>query len=303
MVAREISSCYLCGSIQLTPSTNFKEIWYLDQQYRFNKCIECKSYSLFPKLDNEKIRKMYSKEYSHISNVSEVDDNHEYLGKFDELKKFLISESKSKQKTYLDYGCGFNPVTLNIAEELGYVAQGVELSEDVVAEANHKKIGAVMGVNRFNSLSMNFRYVFMGDVIEHFVDPISEMKRIHERVAEDGYLIAQGPLQGALTISHLLVNLKAHISRNKFSNFPPYHVSLATRNGMGELMRTSGFEVVKLSVTEKHWPAPTMKSAIKNLSPRQLAILTIKIVDRLISVFVPNYGSHYFLVAKKKEKI
>lgn len=303
MLALEELNCYLCDSNELFPSDNFKKIAYLNLLYRFAKCDFCKSYSLFPKLDNEKIERMYSKEYSQISTDSPIGHDQEYLTKFLQLRKFLFSESKSSMKTFLDYGCGYNPVTLQFAREMGYIAQGVEFSEDVVGEANEKNLGPVMGVKKFNSMKTNFDYVFMGDVIEHFVNPIHELKRIHERVAQDGYLVAQGPLQGAFTVSHLLVNLKAQISRNKFSNFPPYHVSLATRKGMIALMSSTGFEIVNFKVGEKHWPAPTLKSAFKNFSLREFTIFAIKIVDRLISHVSRDYGSHYFLVAKKKEKI
>ena len=299
MFAIEESKCYLCDSNELFTSGNFKKIWYLDLPYRFDKCDNCKSYSLFPKLDNEKIEKMYSKEYSQISADTPDDNDQEYVTKFLQLRMFLLS--KSKMGNFLDYGCGYNPVTLQIARELGYIAQGVEFSEDVVGEANEKNLGPVMGVKKFNSMTTNYEYVFMGDVIEHFVNPISDLKRIYERVAEDGYLIAQGPLQGALTISHLLVNLKAQIYRRKYTNFPPYHVSLATRKGMIALMSSTGFEIENFKVTEKHWPAPTLESAFKNFSLREFTIFAFKIVDRLISHLSRNYGSHYFLVAKRKK--
>lgn len=299
MFAIEESNCYLCDSKELFPSGNFKKIWYLDLLFSFAKCGSCKSYSLFPKLDNGKLEKMYSTEYSQNSTDGPDRQVQEYLSKFLLLRKFLLSESKLKKSTFLDYGCGYNPVTLQIAREMGYIAQGVEFSEDVVSEANEKNIGSVMGVNKFHSMTTNYDYVFMGDVIEHFVNPINELKRIHERIAQDGFLIAQGPLQGAITISHFLVNFKAQISRNKYSNFPPYHVSLATRKGMIALLSLTGFEIISITVSEKHWPAPTLKSALKNFSLREFAIFAIKMADRLISNLTRDYGSHYFLVAKK----
>jgi SAM-dependent methyltransferase len=246
------------------------------------------------------LSEMYSTDYSTISVDIPFENLRDYSLKFRDLQKYLKSESNGRIFSFLDIGCGFNPVTLQIAANIGYEVHGVEFSKDVVNEANEKGFGPVMEVEKFKSSATKFDYIFMGDVIEHFVNPISEIRETQERITPGGYLIAQGPLQGAQTLSHIFVNLKSQMSRSKVSFFPPYHVSLATRQGMITVMKSGGFEIVKMSITEEDWPAPTFNSMIRNFTLRKLALFITKLLDKMVSRLLPKYGSHYFLIAKKK---
>lgn len=300
MIGNVQDECYLCESTNLSISQNHKKVHYQGQMYTFFKCKDCRSYSIFPKLDLKTLSEMYSSKYSTISVDAPVENLKNYSLKFLELEKYLISEPTDQATTFLDIGCGFNPVTLQIARNLGYEVHGVEYSKDVVDEANTRNFGPVMEINAFKLTSTRYDYIFMGDVIEHFVNPISELKETQKRVLEGGFLIAQGPLQGAITISHILVNLKSRLSRGEVSSFPPYHVSLATRHGMLALIESVDFEIVKMRITEKDWPAPTFELLTENFTLRRLTIFLIKLADKTISSLLPNYGSHYFLVAKKK---
>jgi SAM-dependent methyltransferase len=292
-------SCYLCDSLDATKSHNQKKIKYDDCIYTFYKCGNCGSYSLFPKLDQVKIAKLYSKEYSGISSDSHEDENVSYITKFNELEKFISTDSKSKRHSYLDYGCGFNPVTLGIASKNGLDCQGVEFSSEVVEQANQVFPGKVTTVEKFRKSAIKYDYIFFGDVIEHLTEPIAELMEISRRISDDGLLIAQGPLQGALTLSQMLINIKSSMFSKAESTFPPYHVSLASRKGMYEVMKSSNFEIVQFKISEPLWPAQSVKSIIRKPSIRGFAILLPKLIDKALAKLIPRFGSHYFLVAKR----
>ena len=293
-------SCYLCNSLNVSKSHNQKKIKYDDGTYTFYKCNKCRSYSLFPKLVHEKIAKLYSQEYSDMFSDSHEDVSASYKSKFDELEKFISRNSKSEHESYLDYGCGFNPVTLGIATKNGLDCQGVEFSGEVVDQANQVFPGKITTVEEFRKSSSKYDYIFLGDVIEHLTEPITELVEISRRIHTDGLLIAQGPLQGALTLSHMLINIKSYIFSKAESNFPPYHVSLASRKGMYELMNSSNFEIIQFKISEPLWPAPSLESIIRRPSMRGFAILLPKLIDKVLAKLIPRFGSHYFLVAQRK---
>ena len=290
--------CYLCDSQSLIRSSSQKAINFAGQIYTFFRCKKCGSYSLFPKLDQDIIAKLYSSEYSDISCDLHEEDSINYLSKFSELRKFLLTDTKSNRTLYLDYGCGFNPVTLGIASSVGLDYKGVEFSQDVVEQGSLIFPGRVATVEDFNKTIEKYDYIFIGDVIEHLSAPIEILGMLSTRLSSHGVLIAQGPLQGAFTVTQLLVNIKSRLFSRGISYFPPYHVSLATRKGMRGVLEASSLELLQLKISEPHWPAPSFSSVLKRPSIRGIIILTSKMLDKAISKFLPNYGTYYFIVAQ-----
>jgi 2-polyprenyl-3-methyl-5-hydroxy-6-metoxy-1,4-benzoquinol methylase len=211
-----------------------------------------------------------------------------------------MSLSHNSKLRYLDYGCGSTPLTLQIASKLGFLAEGVEFSDDVVESANTQTTGNVMSVREFSKVNDMYDYIFLGDVIEHLVDPQAELRFFQTRLAEEGLLIAQGPLQGAFTFSHLVVKIKSQFNRKKVSNFPPYHVSLATKKGMLQVMETTDFEIIQMKIFEKNWPAPNLYGLLQDFSIKGFFLLLLKQIDKALSRTFDQYGSQYFLVARKK---
>ena len=292
--------CYLCGCSQISSSGNHRKVSYHETIHSFYKCFKCGSYSLFPKLNDYMIESLYSSSYSDNPDIATSFIHDEYHLKFLELRHFLESVPENPELRYLDYGCGSTPLTLQIASKLGFLAEGVEFSDDVVEFANTHNIGNVMSLREFSRNNVKYDYIFLGDVIEHFVDPLAELRLFHSRMAEKGLLIAQGPLQGALTLSHLIVNIKSQLNRKKVSNFPPYHVSLATKKGMLQLMEASNFEIIQMKIFEKNWPAPNLYGLFQDFSIRGFFLLLVKQIDKALSRILGHYGSQYFLVAQKK---
>lgn len=293
-------NCYLCDEDRISVSRNRRIVRFKGGCYFFYECRQCRSYSLFPKLTPEEVQELYSKKYIEFAGDSALHDGGEYLSKFDALKSILETLPKVGAKEYLDYGCGFNPVTLDIAFENGLNPTGVELSEDIVSRARDAHSKHVISVKTFKKSSKIYDYIFLGDVIEHMNNPISELIEISHRLSQEGYLIMQGPLEAAPTIAHKIISLKSRIRLNDFSDFPPFHVSLATKKGMTKLLQIANFEVIILQVSETSWPAPSFNDLVNGFSIRGLSLFVLKLLDLAISSLFADYGNHYFLVAKKK---
>jgi 2-polyprenyl-3-methyl-5-hydroxy-6-metoxy-1,4-benzoquinol methylase len=196
----------------------------------------------------------------------------------------------------LDYGCGHNPVTLTIASNLGYQTRGVEFSQDVVDRTKLLRSGSIITVQEFQTTQDEFDIIFLGDILEHLINPIDELVRLKSRLSHHGFLIAQGPLQGLRTISHLMIGLNEKLKRNTPTESPPYHVSLAHKTSMERLFIEAGFQLEKLLIKEVQWPAPSLSDFLLRPTFRDLLQILAKSVDRAISKLVPLYGSHYFMV-------
>ena len=141
--------------------------------------------------------------------------------------------------------------------------------------------------------------IFLGDVIEHLVNPEIELRVLASKLNPEGILIAQGPLQGAWTFTHGMVNIFALFTKKRLSSFPPFHVSLANRKSMNELFEQTGYTNVKMDCTEVNWPAPNFKSLITRPSLRSLLLFNSKILDKSFAKLMRNFGSRYFLVCQK----
>lgn len=287
--------CFFCNSESLSESKNHRQTKFLENLYSYFKCKLCRGYSLFPKLTNKQLEFLYSDSYSMQSSLESCIDS-EYVEKFEMLAKELDQKDPLKYPRFLDYGCGHNPATLSIASNLGYQVHGVEFSQDVVDRARLVGSGPIVTVQEFQTTEDEFDIIFLGDVLEHLIDPIDDLIRLKSRLSDQGILIAQGPLQGARTIFHSMIELNARLRGSIPTDYPPYHVSLAHKASMEKLFINAGYKLVKLLVKEVQWPAPTLRDFLLKPTFRGLFQILAKIVDRFIAMVVPSYGSHYFAV-------
>ena len=294
------NECVFCRSESIYISKFRRSTRYLDELYKFAKCKDCGNYQNSPMPSRKTIDLIYSREYT-IKNVPSeliaikriaISDLH--------LRKFLNSQREVvKQKNFLDFGCGENPISLSVAANAGYEAFGYEydLNVSISARANSGK--AIYYGDELNSCEMKFDCIFLGDVIEHLVSPIGSLKILRNLLADDGYLVIQGPLENSRSLSHFVVALKALTSRSRVTEMPPYHVTLSNRHSIKKLLHTTGFRVIKMETFEVSWPAKPFLESLKLMSVRDLILSTCKIFDIIISRLVPTYGNRFFLVAEK----
>ena len=293
-----MKECYFCLSERMTETSAQRKIQFDNQIFSFYRCGNCFGYSLYPKLSTEQIQNLYSLDYVKNLSSDEPTRSTDDTRRFVELQLFLNSLPENQKDSFLDYGCGADPSTFKISQQCGLAPVGMEFSQDVrdaVMIKTGKKIYSrddLMGSNEL------FDIIFLGDVIEHLVNPEIELESLRRKLKVGGVLIAQGPLEGSWTLTHFVVILFALLTRGKLSEFPPYHVSLATRRSMLKIMKSSGFKNVNIKCTEVTWPAPSLKLVISNPNPRNLIMLICKGIDKTISKFIKGYGSRFFLTCE-----
>lgn len=230
--------------------------------------------------------------------LDSLESGERFSGSVNYLSDYLSSNFTGKEeKKFLDFGCGSFPPTLEIASNAGYKAFGYEFDVEVSAQAKHHTGKEIFSANDLAGSDLRFDCIFLGDVLEHLIEPAATLKDLRNLLTEDGVLIAQGPLEGALTLTHTLVKLRSLLSGNRTCEIAPYHVSLATRGSMDALFRKSEFIIKKTVISEIQWPATTLFDALKTRSLRNITLSICKLIDRFLAFFLKSYGNRYFLIA------
>lgn len=295
-------ACYLCDSPSIVISKNRRALKF-KRIHRYFKCADCNSYSLLPKLNIEEINDLYSTKY--IENVNPEFNSQEQIteNRFLELLETLEQIDDKEAKRFLDYGCGSSAEVVTLASKLKYQSFGIEVEKGTRQEAQMKSGCKIYSPEEVLTIGERFDIIFIGDVLEHLNDPLTTLNQVSDLLTPEGLLIIQGPLEGALTISNLLLSVKANALSKSPSMFPPYHVSLATKDSIAKALNINEFVIHKISITEPLWPAPKFGSKASLVSPGSLIFSLVKIFDIAISRISKGYGTRFFLLAKPRKSL
>jgi len=268
--------------------------------HAYYRCRECKSYSLFPKLEIEEIEDLYSLKYIEDVNPEFNMNEQVIVSRFLNLQETLEKVENPKSKSFLDYGCGATAEVVILASSLRFNAFGVEVEASTRQEANLKSRCQIFSPDEALAIGAQFDIIFLGDVLEHLNNPLEVLGQVETLLSPSGLLIIQGPLEGALTISNTLLAVKARLLSKSPSKFPPYHVSLATQKSIMRALRINGLSIRKLEVTEPFWPAPRFGSRSSFASVTTLIFSFVKILDIVVSKVIKHYGTRFFLISTRQ---
>lgn len=292
--------CYFCNSSGLEYSSKRRPVFFNVLRF-FLYCRECKGLSLYPKLSTLETDMMYASTY--ISDVNLEEEPYENLNnsRFLNLDSILRNFEPSPQRKFLDYGCGANAEAVLMALDHHFESYGVEVEASTREKARNTSSCQIFSPNELPTLDLKFDCIFLGDVLEHLSDPQAELILIHNLLLPTGFLVMQGPLEAALTISNILIAVKARFLRSKPSIQVPYHVSLATGDSIHRALELSGFQIMQTTISEPFWPAPKIGTAKSFSSISNLIFSLTKLLDIICSRIIPSYGTRFFLVAKKAD--
>jgi len=202
--------CYLCKSSVVSMSHNRRQIRFYGLR-AYYRCGECKSYSLFPKLNQTEIQNLYSTKY--INEVNPKVDSIEQVNvnRFSLLFEYLSKESVRTEKGFLDFGCGATAEVVIFAGELGYKAVGVEVEATTRMEAERSSGKLIIFPTDLQNYTHEFDIIFLGDVIEHLNNPLETLNDIVRVLSPNGHVVIQGPLEGAYTLSNFLLSVKSKV--------------------------------------------------------------------------------------------
>ena len=137
----------------------------------------------------------------------------------------------------LDVGCHIG-VFLEIAQERGWEAWGVELSRWAAGEARSRGLRVIEGtLENAHLAGQSFDVITMWDVIEHLTDPLRELRESHRLLKK-----------GGLICIHTM-NIESPLARLMGSRWPwlmEMHLYYFSPRTLGKMLRRAGFTVVKI---------------------------------------------------------
>ena len=165
------------------------------------------------------------------------------------LRKYLraIAPLAPRHATLLDVGAATG-VFISLAQQHGFDARGVEISDYAAQQARDKGLAVATGTLADLPASERFDVITMLDVIEHVPDPRRDMALAHERLQD----------RGVLAISTLDAgSLYARLMGRRWNQIvPPEHLYYFNRAALRLLLDEAGFDVAAMSTVGKRFRLP-----------------------------------------------
>jgi SAM-dependent methyltransferase len=181
-------------------------------------------------------------------------------GAADRIAKSLRLLSRTRPETVLDVGCGDGSIAVSIKESTGARVLGVDVSAASVAAAIDQGVEGLVcevGIDPLPIADGSIDLVYMGEVIEHLLDPDAALDDVHRVLAARGYLLMSTPNLACLLNRIALamgaqpffteVSTRRVLGRH-FAAFgqgaePVGHLRIATLGSLRELLDLHGFVV------------------------------------------------------------
>jgi SAM-dependent methyltransferase len=214
---------------------------------------------------------------------------------------------------FFEIGCGMG-YFLDYARRQGFTVSGLEYSEFAAAKAREEfhldvRCGSL---DTIAPLPEAYDVVFLGDVLEHMVDPLRELGRIRELIRPGGIVAIEVPSQFNAIVGRLAVATYRLAGKQRDMRLPPYHVNEFTPSTIRKMLTAAGFENVRVIERVKPTDRITLRgNALEKLAKKSLQYpnfwitRSLKILgDRILAIgvkgseAVPGSGRPYFTSTK-----
>jgi 2-polyprenyl-3-methyl-5-hydroxy-6-metoxy-1,4-benzoquinol methylase/predicted RNA-binding Zn-ribbon protein involved in translation (DUF1610 family) len=200
--------------------------------------------------------------------------------------------------TMLDIGCGTGWIT-GLWKEHGFDVTGLEPSESRGAIARER-----YGIQVTNDFLENlntenaFDVVAMRQVLEHFEDPLTMLKKAGSLLKQDGLLIIVVP--NIDSIGRLIFG-------TKWSWILPYHCNFFNPTSLSSMMRRAGLRIVRSYQTPSPlwYPRSFLRSipgtgSLSNSIYKKLSIVTFApFVPLLLMGYMTGYSDNLTMFARR----
>ncbi|WP_084960343.1 class I SAM-dependent methyltransferase [Thermoactinospora rubra] len=254
----EFIACTLCGETRQQPLFEPSD---KNWSYRVVRCPSCGFLYRNPNIRPERLGDLYANSYSKFLTGNYAENR--------QRRYRLVMDSFSpvfddgQGRRLLDFGCGAG-LFLELAEQRGFDAVGVDLSPDSVEQANQRcsKARAYFGSPRDvpEIAAGGFDIITLWSVLAHLPRPLDDFKQFRE-------LLAPGGLLMILTVNARSLLLKAY--GDKWSGFTKNHLMFYSSKTLPTLLRKTGFAGVAFA---PHY-GDTVEAGTTKLSPELKARL------------------------------
>lgn len=234
----EFISCHMCGESRQQPlfqptgkkkKKSSKKPW----SYRVVRCPSCGFLYRNPNILPERLGDLYSTNYSNfLTGDYSANRQRRYRQAMDAFTPVFAEGDKRR---LLDFGCGAG-YFLELAEERGFDAHGVDLSPDSVQQANERLTSATAHFGEPDELpeiaAGGFDVITLWSVLAHLPRPLDDFTRFRRLLAPGGVLMI-------LTVNAQSLLLKAHGA--KWNGFTRNHLMFYSADSVPTLLRQTGF--------------------------------------------------------------
>jgi SAM-dependent methyltransferase len=233
-------NCTVCGS------PNVKLKFDLTPDRQIFCCQKCEVEFLFPQLNDEDLKKLYSENYYLAWGISGKEENESTkqmkIATF-ELRLALINRFVAKGKI-LDVGCATG-YFLEAAKERGYDPYGVEFSEysSGIAKIKFGKNNVFFGTLEASNFNREmFDVIAMSDLIEHVRIPEETLSKATALLNKNGVIMIMTP------DSHSLSN---KVMGKKWTHYKLEHFFYFNKPSIHILAEKCGLKVVHFEKSKK----------------------------------------------------
>lgn len=224
-----IVKCQKCGLMWLHPRPEQNQIYeiYNDMTYYSNE--------EFFSDDRSKI-------YGYVDYLAERLNKQYWYKRIIEKTKKKLQKSKDMDglnPSWLDVGCGLG-FLMDMAFDLGFRVSGVEFSQSAIRYINSKYTFPVYyGMLSEIEFTEKYDVISMFDVIEHLLDPISDLKKMRTMITDDGFLLIQ-TMDSESLVSRLLGKKLEDFRRIR------EHLYFFSRDSLKSILDDCGWEVTEM---------------------------------------------------------
>ncbi|MEK6756854.1 MAG: class I SAM-dependent methyltransferase [Bacteroidota bacterium] len=262
-----MSTCPLCKHDR---SRNFP-IYYEFNQKRFQarQCSACAFVFIDPRPAADELKLLYSDEYflhdgADFGAHSPTDYETAAMKgsvKFPEILGWIKKFKPSGE--FFEVGCGMG-YFLDYARNEGYTVSGIEYAE-LGAQSCREKFGLDVIRSSFEDFPAQpdrFDVVFMGDVLEHFIQPLEMLKKAHTMLRQSGIVAVEVPSMFNSITGRLAVAGFRLLGMQKSMPMPPYHVNEFTPKSLRAIIEKAGFKQAVIVQRVKPPPSMTLRGSI-----------------------------------------
>tara|TARA_R110002126_G_scaffold19675_2_gene73823 strand:- start:21 stop:485 length:465 start_codon:yes stop_codon:yes gene_type:complete len=124
------------------------------------------------------------------------------------------------------------------AKEHGFDPRGIDVSNKAVTFIKDE-LKLTASTNTVTELDQNFEVITLWHVLEHFLDPVAELKKVHQKLKDNGMIFGEVPNWNSIKFQLLG-------KKREGGNHPLYHRSFFTPKTLERTVLEAGFSSFKL---------------------------------------------------------
>ncbi len=204
------------------------------------RCRFCGLVQQHPRYSPQEIAALYGEDYYVFSEA----EQHRWARATQQYLVHLLRFEPAGKRRLLDVGCAMGHLSA-LAAERGWRVTGFDLSASAVSQAQ-KRFNLDFRAGSLQRLAESLPptdVVFLGDVIEHVLEPAAFLWQVRRRLVSGGCVCIDTPIWGGRW---------RRFGGRHWSGLNRYHVNLFDAKSLGSLLEAGGFANIEMAAYTHH---------------------------------------------------